>query len=209
MAALFYHQQSQRLASEETMLKRPQTVFYIRPEFGQNIRDCIVAELHAETFNALRSRLAVGIIPSSNGVDSDIAGDLCDIESRLAIIPAGDENPRSRIVSSAPESAGSEPKVSRIVVEQAGQDRVSDITADDLVTESASIVFTESPQTAVMVESAGRDLRLRGVASQQKEIRPVKTILERNVVFLGRSEWFISFQGVGSAVIGNDAEEAV
>jgi hypothetical protein len=48
MAALFYRNaaaridpygagESQRLASEETMLKRPQTPFDVGPEFSQNI----------------------------------------------------------------------------------------------------------------------------------------------------------------------------
>jgi hypothetical protein len=67
-----------------------------------------------------------------------------------------------------PEGPGSQPKISRVIVEQAGQHRVRDVTAYDLVAESAGIVFAESLQPAVMVEAAGRNLRLGSVACQSK-----------------------------------------
>src|SRR5258708_29576382 len=125
------------------MLERPQTAFNVRPEFSQNIGDCIRAQLHAKPFKAFGSRLAVGIIPGCNRVYPDIAGNLSDIESRRAIIPARDKNSRSRIVSPMPERPGSEPKISRVIVEQCGQNRVGDITADDLIAESTGVVVTE------------------------------------------------------------------
>src|SRR5579871_5706693 len=67
------------MLGRRSLVKR-QAMLDVGPEFGEEIGDCVVAEQHTVAFDALGRRLAVGIIQRGKGDNTDIAGDLRDIE---------------------------------------------------------------------------------------------------------------------------------
>src|ERR1019366_9749873 len=95
-----------------------------------------------------------------------IARELGNIEACFAAIGPCDQDARRGIGSAMPESAAAEAEEARVFVEEAGENRLGDIAAYDLIAEGSCIVLGEAGEAAVVVEPARRDLGLQSEARQ-------------------------------------------
>src|SRR5215469_4791638 len=104
-----------------------------RPELLQNVARHIDAELHAELTDSVRGGVVIDVVGVGNGDRGRVSDKFRVIELGSAGITVRPEDLTSRISDPGPLAAGAAAEVTRILVQDGGENGLSHVIADDQI----------------------------------------------------------------------------
>ena len=179
----------------------------VRPEFFQDVRNAIYADLRRPLRDGIpRSAFDGGIVGIREGGTGTVSDNFGEIEAFTARIGPRDYEPTNRIFRSVNDSAVAQRVIARIFARQTGNYCLREIVADGLICESMPVIPSITRGTLVKLGIGFRTHRITGQHASNDERRVIKAVLSCENEFVLDGERRQLAVGAYGPIIGNNPE---